>query len=165
MKAALTTIEKNKKINKIFKIEPAPQYIKDIIINRRLRYLKTHPKRRRKLEAKVKIAEFNKQIAKQEEEMKFKDYMNIDVPDEIDSDINKDEKFSKQVKLLTSLSEEEATLQQSLTTNKSKIEELDKTIEESQNKEIEFGKKQQEIFQKIEELKARKRKMFEMMKK
>jgi len=165
MKAALTTVEKNKKINKIFKIEPAPQYIKDIIINRRLRYLKAHPKRRRKLEAKLKIEEYNKQIEKQEEEMRLKDFMNIDIPDVINPDINKDEKYSKQVKQLESLNEEEANLQKSLTSNKSKIEELDKIIEESQNKDIEFGKKQQEIFQKIEELKARKRKMFEMMKK
>ncbi|ORX46938.1 hypothetical protein BCR36DRAFT_585051 [Piromyces finnis] len=165
MKAALSTIEKNKKINKIFKIEPAPQYIKDIIINRHLKYLKSHPKRKRKLEAKVKIIMYNKQIAKQEEEMRLKKYMNIDIPDEIDPDINNDEIYSKQVKQLESLNTEENTLQHSLTINKDKIEELVKTIEDNQNKEIEYNKKQQEIFQKIEELKARKRKMFEMMKK
>jgi len=114
MKAALTTIEKNHKLNKEYKIEPTPKYIRNIIISRRLRYLKAHPKKKRKLEAKINIEEFNKQIMKHDQEIKDKDYMNIDIPDEIDIDINKDAIFLEQVKQLNKLSEEETKLQKTI---------------------------------------------------
>jgi len=166
MKAALTTIEKQKKLNKIFKIEPCPKYIRDIIVSRRQRYLKAHPKKKRKLEAKINIQGFNEQILKYERESKTKDYMDIDITlDEINYDINKDEKYIELEERLGKLSEEETTIKQTIKTNKEKVESLEKTIETGKNKEVELAKKQQEIYQKIEELKSRKRKMFEMMKK
>jgi len=165
--AALTTIEKQKKLNKIFTIEPCPKYIKDIIISRRQRYLKAHPKHKRKMEAKMNIQGYNEQIMKYDREIKTKDYMDLDIQslEEINRDIHKDEKYLELEKHIEKLSEEETTLKQTIKTNKEKVETLEKTIETGKDKEQELGKKQQEIYQKIEELKSRKRKMFEMMKK
>jgi len=185
MKAAVTNVEKNKKLSKILKIEPCPKHIKDIIISRRLKYLKAHPKKKRKFEDKINFEDFKKKEFDEEGKSNTNNINGVDgmntlsqnvkmdidieqlvdeIPDEV-VDISKDEKIIEQNQQLEKLIEEEKNLQKDITANKEKIEEIEKSIETEKNKEEECNKKQQEIFQKIEELKSRKRKMYEMMKK
>lgn len=184
----LSETERNsQKLKKIFKIEPPPKYIRDIIISNRLRYLKAHPKKKRKLENNEETFQNENEIQMVEEEVEqlhlplpednlVKNNVNGSINEPVTTinttttnTINNDshtienelQKKIKQENELRKVTKE--NLEKEVDENDKKIQEIEKIIEDEREKNNKLKKDYNEITQKIEELKSRKRKMFEII--